>query len=104
MCGCVYRYHDIYNRVSIRASAKTITAVIPYMSYLRQTQGYHPNHPRPIAAAELTTLLYEMGVDRVVFVDLHNQRVEGFFRSPLPVTNIQPQSLVIQYFKAHEVG
>jgi len=72
------------------------------MAYLRQTHSYGPVNPRPIAAIDICLLLSSMGIDSVVFVDLHNQRTEGFFPDPIPVTNIQPQSLAIKYFKEHE--
>lgn len=40
-----------------------------------------------------------MGADRVVFVDLHGPRAAAFFPEPIPVTNLQPQSLAINYLK-----
>eukprot|EP00920_Eleutheroschizon_duboscqi_P024004 GHVT01059674.1.p1 GENE.GHVT01059674.1~~GHVT01059674.1.p1 ORF type:complete len:587 (-),score=46.38 GHVT01059674.1:3581-5341(-) len=91
-----------------RSSAKRLTAVVPYLPYARQTHQYDVETAiRPIAAAEIAILLQTCGVDRVVFVDLHNARMEGFFTRqdgpPLPVSNIQPHGLAVEYFKTKEL-
>lgn len=60
-----------------RASAKTITVVIPYFGYARQDRKNKPR--QPITARLIADLLKTAGVDRVVSVDLHASQLQGFF-------------------------
>ena len=63
-----------------RASAKTITAVIPYYGYARQDRKAKPREP--ITAKLVANLLTTAGADRIVALDLHAAQIQGFFDIP----------------------
>ena len=63
-----------------RASAKRITAVIPYFGYARQDRKAGPR--TPISAKLVSNLITKAGADRVLSVDLHAGQIQGFFDIP----------------------
>ena len=63
-----------------RASAKRITAVIPYFGYARQDRK--PGPRTPISAKLVANLIVEAGANRVLSVDLHAGQIQGFFDIP----------------------
>ena len=67
-----------------RASARRITAVIPYFGYARQDRRAKAR--TPISAKLVANLITEAGVDRVVTLDLHAAQIQGFF--DIPVDNL----------------
>jgi len=68
-----------------RASASRITAVIPYFGYARQDR--RPRSARvPITAKVVADLMSNIGIDRVLTVDLHADQIQGFFS--VPVDNV----------------
>jgi len=79
-----------------RASARKITAVIPYYGYARQDRKMQARVP--ISAADIARLLEAMGVDRVVAVDLHCGQIQGFFGPRVPVDNLDGGTCGVQYF------
>lgn len=64
-----------------RASAKTITAVIPYYGYARQDRKAKPREP--ITAKLVANILTTAGADRIVALDLHASQIQGFFDIPM---------------------
>lgn len=64
-----------------RASARSITAVVPYFGYSRQDRK--DKHRAPISARWAADMLEKSGVSRVVTVDIHAEQIEGFFSVPM---------------------
>lgn len=79
----------------IRASAKRITAVIPYFGYARQDRKDRPRVA--ITAKLIANLLTEAGADRIITMDLHAPQLQGFF--DIPVDHLYCSVLFIKYFK-----
>jgi N-terminal domain of ribose phosphate pyrophosphokinase len=67
-----------------RASAKTITVIIPYYGYARQDQRKNQRR-ESIAAADIALMLEEMGMDHVLCVDVHSEAILGFFSPRMAV-------------------
>ena len=63
-----------------RASARRITAVLPYFGYARQDRK--PGPRTPVSAKLVANLITEAGADRVLAVDLHAGQIQGFFDIP----------------------
>ncbi|CDF39663.1 probable phosphoribosyl diphosphate synthetase ribose-phosphate pyrophosphokinase [Chondrus crispus] len=80
-----------------RASAKRITAVVPYYGYARQDRKRHPRVP--ISARLLANLIQAAGVHRVLAFELHAGQIQGFFN--LPVDHIFAMPILLQYFQDH---
>jgi ribose-phosphate pyrophosphokinase len=64
-----------------RASAKRITAVIPYFGYARQDRKVGPR--TPISAKLVSNIIVSSGANRVLTLDLHASQIQGFFDIPL---------------------
>ncbi|MDR2869433.1 MAG: ribose-phosphate pyrophosphokinase [Deferribacteraceae bacterium] len=80
-----------------RASAKSLTAVMPYFGYARQDRSTEPRVP--ITAKLVANLLVRSGIDRVVTMDLHAGQVQGFF--DIPVDNLYFMTVLVDYLKRH---
>jgi ribose-phosphate pyrophosphokinase len=76
-----------------RASARRITAVIPYFGYARQDRKVAPRVP--ISAKLVADLLTTAGADRILTMDLHVGQIQGFF--DIPVDNLYGSPVMIPY-------
>ena len=75
-----------------RASAKSISAVIPYFGYSRQDR--RPRNTRgPVSAKLVADLIETSGIERLITVDLHADQIEGFFS--IPVDNIYSSQVLL---------
>ena len=77
-----------------RASARRITAVLPYYGYARQDRKTRARDP--ITAKLLANLLYASGARRVITMDLHAGQIQGFF--DIPVDHLPGVPILAQYF------
>ncbi|MGF1634110.1 MAG: ribose-phosphate diphosphokinase [Phycisphaerae bacterium] len=77
-----------------RASAKRVTAVIPYFGYARQDRKDEGRVP--ITAKLVANLIERAGADRVVAVDLHAAQVQGFF--DIPVDHLAATPVICEWF------
>ncbi len=75
-----------------RASARRITAVLPYFGYARQDRK--TGGRTPISAKLVANLITRAGVDRVLTLDLHAGQIQGFF--DIPTDNLLPVPLIAQ--------
>ena len=79
-----------------RASAKRITAVLPYYGYARQDRKDQPRVP--ITAKLVANLICAAGASRVLTMDLHASQIQGFF--DIPVDHLYALNTICEYFKA----
>ncbi len=80
-----------------RASAKSITAVIPYYGYARQDKKVAPRVP--ISAKLVADMITMAGADRVITLDLHASQIQGFF--DIPVDNLFAAPVLLDYMRYH---
>ena len=78
-----------------RASARRITAVIPYFGYARQDRK--PGPRTPISAKLVANLITRAGADRVLTVDLHAGQIQGFF--DIPTDNLYAAPVLVRDIK-----
>ena len=78
-----------------RASAKNITAVLPYFGYARQDRKVTPRSP--ISAKLVANLITNAGANRVLTLDLHANQIQGFF--DIPVDNLFAAPIFVKDIK-----
>jgi ribose-phosphate pyrophosphokinase len=76
-----------------RASAQSITAIIPYFGYARQDRRVRSARV-PISARVVANILEGVGVSRVITMDIHSEQIQGFFS--IPVDNIYASNIMCQ--------
>ncbi len=76
-----------------RASAKRITAVVPYYGFARQDRRPHSARV-PITARLAADMITVAGADRMITVDLHSDQIQGFF--DIPVDNIYASPVLVE--------
>jgi len=82
-----------------RASARRITAVIPYFGYERQDRK---DQPRVSVTAKLiANLITEAGADRVITMDLHAAQIQGFF--DIPLDHLYASAVFSDYFRLKKI-
>jgi ribose-phosphate pyrophosphokinase len=77
-----------------RASARRVTAVVPYFGYARQDRKDQPRVP--ITAKLMANLITAAGADRMLTMDLHSPQVQGFF--DIPFDHLYAAPVLIDYF------
>lgn len=82
-----------------RASARSVTAVMPYYGYARQDRKDRPRVP--ISARLIANLLETAGIDRLLTMDLHAPQIQGFFT--VPVDNLYAFPVLVNYFKTRNL-
>ena len=82
-----------------RASAKRITAVLPYYAYARQDRKDQPRVP--ITAKLVANLLVAAGASRVLCMDLHAQQIQGFF--DIPVDHLYAAPVIVKYLRGENL-
>src|SRR5256885_6019646 len=80
-----------------RASARRITAVVPYFGYARQDRK--PGPRTPISAKLVANLITRAGADRVMTLDLHAGQIQGFF--DIPTDNLFASPVMVRDIKNH---
>jgi ribose-phosphate pyrophosphokinase len=82
-----------------RASARRVTAVLPYFGYARQDRKDQPR--APISAKLVANLITVAGADRVLTMDLHSAQIQGFF--DIPFDHLYAAPLLIEYFAQKKI-
>ncbi|MGI6638037.1 MAG: ribose-phosphate pyrophosphokinase [Desulfobulbus sp.] len=80
-----------------RASARRITAVMPYYGYARQDRKARPRVP--ITAKAVADMLMVVGTRRVLCMDLHAGQIQGFFN--IPVDHLYAAPVILQHIRRH---
>jgi len=82
-----------------RASARRVTAVIPYFGYARQDRKDQPRVS--ITAKLVANLITEAGADRVITMDLHAPQIQGYF--DIPVDHLYSSAVFVPFFNKKKI-
>ena len=81
---------------AVRASAKTVTAVIPYFGYGRQDRKDNPRVP--ISSRVMVDLITATGADRIITMDLHSTQIQGF--ATIPFDHLYSRMVLLDAIKS----
>tara|TARA_B110000116_G_scaffold52928_1_gene44425 strand:+ start:718 stop:1662 length:945 start_codon:yes stop_codon:yes gene_type:complete len=81
---------------AVRASAKTVTAVVPYFGYGRQDRKDNPRVP--ISSRVMVDLITATGADRIITMDLHSTQIQGF--AAIPFDHLYSRMVLLDAIKA----
>ena len=84
---------------AVRASADTVTVVIPYFGYGRQDRKDQPRVP--ISSRVMIDILTAMGTDRIITMDLHSTQIQGFAK--IPFDNLYSRSVLFDAIKGEDL-
>jgi len=84
---------------AVRASADTVTVVIPYFGYGRQDRKDQPRVP--ISSRVMIDVLTAMGTDRIITMDLHSTQIQGFAK--IPFDNLYSRSVLFDSIKGENL-
>jgi ribose-phosphate pyrophosphokinase len=93
-------YPTIMIDTALRASAKRITAVLPYYGYARQDRKDRPRVP--ITSRLVADLITVAGANRALTMDLHAGQIQGFFK--IPVDHLYATPVFLEYLKQKQYG
>ena len=82
-----------------RASARRVTAVLPYFGYARQDRKDQPR--APITAKLVANVITVAGADRALTMDLHSAQIQGFF--DIPFDHLYAAPVLIEYFEKKRI-
>ena len=82
-----------------RASARRVTAVLPYFGYARQDRKDQPR--APITAKLVANLITVAGADRALTMDLHSAQIQGFF--DIPFDHLYAAPVLIEHFQKKDI-
>jgi len=83
---------------AVRASADTVTVVIPYFGYGRQDRKDQPRVP--ISSRVIVDILTAMGTNRIITLDLHSTQIQGFAK--IPFDNLYSRSVILKAIDAED--
>ncbi len=81
---------------AVRASADTVTVVVPYFGYGRQDRKDQPRVP--ISSRVMIDIFTAMGADRIITMDLHSTQIQGFAK--IPFDNLYSRSIILDSISA----
>ena len=85
---------------AVRASADTVTVVIPYFGYGRQDRKDQPRVP--ISSRVVVDILTVMGTNRIITLDLHSTQIQGFAK--IPFDNLYSRSVILSAIKDEDLN